>query len=780
MAFDASPSQRQQGNRVEDDALVRGAGRFIDDAPAPGELCAYFLRSPHAHAKILALDVAAARAAPGVKLVLTAAEMKAANVTSVARHVAIKNLVMPPRPPLADTRVLHVGQTVAAVIAGTVQQARDAAELISVDYEVLPAVVDTASADKPGAPQLWPEAPNNVNLDWPGPAADPAANAAEVDRIIKSATHVARVRVVNQRVVVAAMETRGATASYDPAADLYTLRICSQGAGALRDTMASIMGLTKEQLRVISEDVGGAFGMKSGPYPEYPVLMVAAKTLGHPVHWMSDRSEAFISDNQARDAVTDAELAMDDKGRFLALRIRHLANVGGFLASTGAHLATANFSKCFPAMYRIPHIDVAVRCVFTNTLPLGPYRGAGRPEANYVLERVVDEAARILGKDRAALRRRNLVPPSAIPYKTAVGTKYDSGDFPAVFDKALAQADYAGFNKRRRESAKRGRWRGIGISCFLEHSGGSPTEGALVAFPGGNNVTLGLNVQSTGQSHATVFTRLIAEKFGIAADSVRHQHGDTNLGVKGAPSVASRSAMTAGSASLRAAELVIEKGRKVAAKALEAPEEKISYHDGYFEIAGTNHRLSLFDAAARAKDMAARGEIAETLDTNATTDVPPTYPNGCHIAEVEVDPETGTVTTLRYSAVDDNGRLLDATIAKGQLHGGIAQGLGQALMEIGHYDPDSGQLATGSFQDYAMPRAEDLPTIDVGVIEIPATTNPLGVKGVGEAGTTASLAAIMNAVSDAIPGKAGAALDMPATAEKVWRACQEAKAAQGK
>jgi carbon-monoxide dehydrogenase large subunit len=769
------PSSMKHGSRVEDDALTRGAGRFVDDAPLPGELHAYFLRSPHAHAKILSLDTGAASAAPGVMAVLTAQDMKAAKVTNTARHVAIANLVLPLRPPLAEDRVLHVGQPVAAVVAKTARQAHDAAELIAVDYDVLPSVVDPRAAVKPDAPQLWPEAPGNLAVDWPGPAPDPAANASEVERVFAGAAHVARVSVVNQRVIVAAIETRGATASYDAGADLYTLRVCSQGAGALRDTMASIMGLTREQLRVITEDVGGAFGMKSSAYPEYPVLLVAARKLARPVHWMSDRSEAFISDNQARDAVTDGELAMDEKGRFLALRIRHLANVGGFLANTGAHLATANFTKCFPAMYRIPHIDVRVRCVFTNTVPLGPYRGAGRPEANYVLERLVDEAARITGIDRARLRRRNLIPRSAIPYKTAVGTKYDSGDFAAVFDKALERSDYAGFKKRRRQSARRGRLRGIGISCFLEHSGGSPTEGALIAFPGGNAVSLGLHVQSTGQGHASVFPRLVAQKFGIAPEQVRHRHGDTNLDVKGAPSVASRSAMTAGSASLRAAETVIAKGRAVAAKALDVAEDKVSYRDGYFEVAGTNHRLSLFDAAARAKEMAARGEIAETLDTHATIDVPPTYPNGCHIAEVEVDPDTGAVTAISYTAVDDSGRLLDHTLVQGQLHGGIAQGLGQALMELGYYDPDNGQLVTGSFQDYAMPRAEDMPPIDIGVHTVPATTNPLGVKGVGEAGTTASLAALMNAVADAIPGDAGAALDMPATAEKVWLACRKAK-----
>ena len=777
MAFTPSSSSKQ-GHRVEDDALMRGAGRFVDDARVPGQAYAYFHRSPHAHAKILSVDVEAARNAPGVKLVLMAADMAAANVTSVARHAAMKNLVIPSRPPLADDRVLHIGQPVVAVIADTARQARDAAELIAVEYEILPSVVDVRAADKPEAPQLWPQAPGNLAVDWRGAAEDPAPNAAEVDRIIAGAAHVARVALVNQRLVVASMETRGATGSYDPDAGRYTLRSCSQGVGGLRDQVASVMGLTNDKVRVITEDVGGAFGMKSSCYPEYPVLLIAARQLGRPVHWMADRSEAFVSDNQGRDSVAEGELAIDEKGRFLALRVHNLTNLGAFVANTGVQLATVVYAKCFPAMYRIPKIDLRARCVFTNTLPTGPYRGAGRPEANYLLERLVEEAARVTGIDAVRLRKRNLIPPSAMPYKTPVGATFDSGDFPAVFEKALEQADHAGFNKRRREALKRGRWRGIGISCFLEHSGGHPTESAKIAFPGDKTVTLGLHVHSTGQSHATVFARLLAEIFGIAPEQVIHRHGDTDLNAIGSGSVGSRSAQTVSNTMVKNAEAVLTKGRAVAAKAFNVAENKVSYHEGYFEVPGSNHRLSLFDTAERAKEMAARGEITETLDTHLSADTPLTFPNGCHIAEVEIDPDTGSVTTVSYVAVDDNGRLLDATIAKGQLHGGIAQGLGQALMEFGHYDADSGQLVTGSFQDYAMPRAEDMPPIGVGVVEVPCKTNPLGVKGIGEAGTTASIAAVTNAIINAIPGNAAATLDMPATAEKVWAICQQAKAAK--
>jgi carbon-monoxide dehydrogenase large subunit len=766
--------------RVEDDALTRGAGRFVDDAPQPGELHAYFLRSPHAHAKILAVDIEAARTAPGVVAVLTAADMKAANITTVASHAPMPGLVMPLRPPLADERVMHIGQPVAAVIAETARQARDASELITVDYDVLPSVVDVRAADQPEAPQLWPEASGNLAVDWPGATADPKANAAEVDTIIKNAAHVARVTMVQQRIVVASMEPRGATGSYDPETDRYTLRSCSQGVGGLRDQVASAMGLAAAKVRVITEDVGGAFGMKSSCYPEYPVLLIAARKLGRPVHWMADRSEAFVSDNQGRDSVAEGELALDEKGRFLALRVHNLTNLGAFVANTGAQLATIVFAKCFPAMYRIPKIDLRARCVFTNTLPTGPYRGAGRPEANYLLERLVEEAARITGIDAVRLRKRNLIPPSAMPYKTPVGTTFDSGDFPAVFEMALKQADYEGFSKRRREALKRGRWRGIGISCFLEHSGGHPTESAKIAFPDNKTVTLGLHVHSTGQGHATVFSRLLAQIFGIAPEQVRHRHGDTDLNSIGSGSVGSRSAQTVSNAMVKNADAVLAKGRTVAARAFNVDEQKISYREGYFEVPGSNHRMSLFDAATQAKEMAARGEITETLDSHLSADTPLTFPNGCHIAEVEIDPDTGSVTTVSYIAVDDNGRLLDPTIAKGQLHGGIAQGLGQALMEFGHYDPDNGQLITGSFQDYAMPRAEDMPPISVGVLEIPCKTNPLGVKGIGEAGTTASIAAVTNAIINAIPGNAAATLDMPATSEKVWAICRQAKAAQGK
>jgi carbon-monoxide dehydrogenase large subunit len=764
--------------RVEDERLLRGRGRFIDDEAPANHGYAVFVRSPHAFARIVAVDVEAARRAAGVLAVLTEADMSAAGVGSISRHPPMTGrngakIVQTHRPALAGDRVLHVGQPVVAVIAETREAAQDAAELVSVAYEPMRPVIDVSEAVGPDAPQLWPEAPGNIALDWPGPVADYDKGAAAVDEAMAKAAHVARVREIHQRIVVATMEPRGASASYDPAADHYTLRACSQGVGPLRDALLPVMGLKREQLRVMTDDIGGAFGMKTSVYPEYPVLMVAARRLGRPVHWMATRSESFLSDYQARDTVTEAELALDAKGRFLALRIRHLPNLGGFLGALCAHIQTNNFARCFPGQYDIPHVAVEVRCVFTNTVPLGPYRGAGRPEANYVLERVVDEAARISGIDPVALRRRNLIPRSAIPYATAMGTVYDSGDFAPIFDKALALSGYAAFRVRRKEAQKRGKYRGLGISCFLEHSGGAPTEGASLSFTGDSHLLLGLGVQSTGQGHATVFPRLVAERLGIAPEHISHRHGDSALEIKGFASVASRSAMMVSSAVVAVVDKMLEKGRRIAASLMEAADTDVAYRDGAFEVTGTDRRLSLFEVAAKAADMAARGLIPESLDTKLSVDTPQAFPNGCHIAEIEIDPQTGKVALVSYAAVDDCGTVLDPVIVHGQIHGALAQGLGQALLEHAVYDRD-GQLVTGSFMDYAMPRAEDMPEITDDNHPVPATTNPLGVKGVGEAATIGSLAAIMNAIADAIPGGGGAALQMPATPEKVWRACQDA------
>jgi aerobic carbon-monoxide dehydrogenase large subunit len=771
-------AQRQV--RVEDANLVRGLGRFADDnVDVQGRLFGYFIRSPHAFARIASIDSTQARATPGVIAVLAAADMKAAGVGAVLKHFPMSGrgaakLVDPAQPSLADERVMHVGQAVALVVATSHALAQDAAEGVAIEYKDLTPVVDATQAIAPDAPQLWPEAPSNTSIDWQTPVSENDANAKDVERVIVSAPHVARVRELNQRIFVASMEPRGATASFDGSAESYTLRCCSQSAFTLRAALAATLGLPPEKIRVITEDVGGGFGMKSAPYPEYAALMVAAKKTGRPVHWMSTRAEAFLSDCQARDRLDEGELAVDTNGKFLALRLRCLVNLGAFVGPVSVHIATNNFARCLPCMYRIPLMDVSVRCVFTNTVPTAPYRGAGRPELNYLIERLVEEASRITGIGPDKIRKRNLIPPSAIPYKTPIGATYDSGNFPAVFDKAIELARFADVGKRKRDAKKRGRLRGIGISCFLEHAGGVPTEGAGLTFVDDGKLAVDLGAQSTGQGHASVFPRLVGERLGIPATEVFMRQGDTNLGVMSSSTVASRSTITVGTAIVRAAQALIEKGKKVAADVLETAEADIVYDNGTFTVAGTDRRIGLFELADRAKELKKQGKLKEDLDTRVTSDAPQTFPNGCHVAEVEIDPATGHVDIVAYTAVDDCGNVLDHMIVEGQLHGGLAQGIGQALMERTVYDADSGQLVTGSFMDYAMPRADVMPPLTSVEQSVPATTNPLGVKGVGEAGTTGALAAVMNAIADAIPGNAGARLDMPATPAKVWAACREA------
>mgnify|MGYP000392018499 CR=1 FL=1 len=769
-----SPARAKPSPRVEDDALVRGAGRFMDDPRLPDQVYAAFVRSPHAHARVVRVDTEAARKARQVLAVLTAEDMKAGGVGSVSRHPPVPGrggakMAMPFRPALAGDKVMHVGEPVAMVVAETAAAAQDAADLVVVDYEELTPVI-TLQDSMRAATQLYAEASGNLCVDWPGtiPSED---NEREVAKIIADAPHVAKVSVVNQRMVVASMETRGATGVYDKANDSYVLYACSQSADSLRAIGAAIMGIPNEKLRVITEDVGGAFGMKTPVYPEYPALLVAAKKLGRPVHWMSSRSEAFVTDTQARDTVTEAELALDDKGKFLALRVRHLCNQGAYVSTAGVGINTNNFARCLPGMYRIPKVEASVACYFSNTIPIGPYRGAGRPEANYALERVVEEAARITGIDKVRLRKKNLIPPSAIPFKTAIGNTYDSGDFPGIVEKALKLADVDNFSKRRRESQKRKKLRGLGISCMLEHAGALPMETASVSFPGDDRIILGCNVQSTGQGHATVFARVLADRLGIDAGKIQHKHGDTALGLTGFASVGSRSAMCAGAAIVHTADVMLAKGKKTASALLEASESDIQYRNGSFEVVGTDRKISLFETAKRAK------EVGESLDTKEKAEAPLTFPNGCHIAEVEVDPDTGAFDIVTYTAVDDCGNMLDARIVEGQVQGSIANGLGQALMENAIYDAQSGQLVTGSFMDYGMPRAHNMPVeLREAVHSVPATTNPLGVKGAGEAGTTAAIAAVMNAISDAVPNGAADHMDMPATPAKVWAACHRGMA----
>jgi aerobic carbon-monoxide dehydrogenase large subunit len=736
--------------RDEDRALLTGSGRFLDDEASVGAAWGVFVRSPHAFAGIRGIDTKAARALPGVLAVLTAADIDAAGIGTVSNAIPVPggpDMVVPLRPALAGDRVRHVGDAIALVVAESEAAARDAAELVEIDYAPRDGVTDLVHAASPGAPQIWPEAPGNIALDWRpyplGVGASPAARQ-ELDRVFAGAAHVARVRLVNQRIVMAPMEPRGALAVYEPDTGRYVLHVASQSAFVMRQHMARTMGVPVDQMRVVSGDVGGAFGMRTSGYPEYPALLLAAKRLGRSVRWRSTRQEGFLSDNQARDTLIDAALAIGDDGKFIALDIDCLAALGAYQTSHGAFIATVNFARCLPCMYDIPTIGLRIRCVFTNTVPTGPYRGAGRPEANYGLERLVDEAARVTGIDRIDIRRRNLILPARMPYKTPVGTTYDSGDFPAVFDAALARADVVGFAQRKARSEEAGKRRGLGVACFLEIAGGQPGEGASVGFPGSSKLLLAIGVQASGQGHRTVYRRLVAERLGIPVERVD----------------SSRSTMSVGGAVAAALDAVIENGRRLAAHVLEAAEEDIVYRDGVFEIAGTDRNIALFELADRAT------ALGDSLDTRATFDAAPSFPNGVHVAEVEIDPGTGHVTLASYVCVDDCGRVLQPVLVEGQVQGGVAQGVGQALLEWGNYD-DSGQLVAGSFMDYAMPRADDLPDIVSDMHPVLCTTNPLGVKGVGEAGTTASLAAVMNAVADA-----GADIDMPATAERVWRALQ--------
>ena len=763
--------------RVEDDPLLKGTGRFGDDVKPEGALAAYFVRSPHAFARIAHIDVTAAKQAKGVKAVFTAADLAEAHYHSVSHGHPIpgrggKMPYSPDRPVLAGERVMHVGEPVAMVVADSAATAQAAGEQVAVDYEPLDPVTEVRAGAAFGAPQLWPEAPGNIGFDWTAPPDPDGKKQAALDRTFAEAAHVVKVELVNQRLVVASLEPRSASASYDAATQRYTLRCGTQAVGAMSAHMAGVMGVTPDKMHVTDDDVGGAFGMKGATYPEYAALLHAARALGKPVHWVSTRSEAFVTDNQARDSFWSAELALNKRGRFLALRVNGLGNLGAYFTGIGHFIVTLHVAGCLPTVYDIPLAQVNARCVFTNTVPTGPYRGAGRPEASYLLERLIDAAADQTGIDAAELRRRNLIAPEKIPYTTPFGNTYDSGDFPALFERALERADYAGFAARKKEAKKNGKLRGIGIGCYLEIAGAFPEEPARITFPGGEAVSVSIGAGASGQGHQTVFGKVAARRLGIAPEAVTVTSGDSDRDVPGFGAVASRSAMMTGGAIAVTADTVIEKGKRVAAMLLQAGEGDIDYADGKFKVKDSAREVSLFEVAARAAELARQGVIPESLDTTGRAKLPPSFPNGCHIAEVEIDPATGALAVVNYVAIGDCGNVLDDTIVTGQVHGGVAQGLGQALTEDTIYD-SSGQLVSGSFMDYAMPRADTVPPINVEHFPVACRTNPLGVKGTGEAGTTAAPPALINAILDALPN--GAQLDMPATPARVWQALQKAR-----
>jgi carbon-monoxide dehydrogenase large subunit len=770
----------QSVRRVEDPRLLTGQGRYTDDIAAPGALQAYVLRSPHAHARILGLDAAVARAAPGVRGVFTAADLAAVGIRNIPPMSIMSRdgtpARMPPRTVLAEDRVRHVGDQVAFVVAETLAEARDAAELVEVEYEALPSITDTHLALEPGQPLIWDEAPGNLAADWE--TGDAAATAAAFAR----AARVVRLELVNNRVVVHSMEPRACLAAYDPDDGRTTISLGSQGVHTVRGLLARVLSEREDRIRVLTGDVGGAFGMKGFCYPEYCLAAFAAKRLGRPVRWSSDRGEAFLTDTQGRDNVTRLELALDAEARFLGLRADTIAGMGAYLSNFALYVPTYAGAKMLTGVYAIPAAHARVRCVFTNTTPVDAYRGAGRPEAAYAIERLVDTAARELGIDPAELRRRNFVRPEAMPYRTVLGNTYDSGDFARNLDDALAVIDAAGLPERRAAAARRGRLRGIGISTYIEACGGGMADAATLSFDEAGAATVLTPTQTGGQGHETAFVQIAAARLGLPPERVRVVQGDSDLVPPGMGTAGSRTIPVGGAALDLAAERLIEKGRRIAAGLMEAAERDIEFADGVYTIAGTDRRVDLGAVAraafaGRVPDGVEAGRFEERADW-----APPggasTYPNGTHAVEVELDPETGTVSIERFVVVDDFGTVLNPLLLAGQVHGGVAQGVGQALCEGAVYDPDSGQPLTGSLMDYALPRADHLPAIEFAWNVIPCRTNRLGIKGAGEAGAISAPPAVINAIVDALSPYGITHVDMPATPLKIWQAIRAAEGAR--
>ena len=763
--------------RSEDGPLISGNGRFTDDIALAEQTHAVFVRSVLAHAEINGIDLTVAQAMPGVHMILTANDLEADGVGPIPPLVLLPGrdgtqMYGPALPALAKGRVRYVGEPIAVVVAETEAQARDAAEAVEVDLAQLPNASHVARALQADAPQIWPDAPGNISLDWEDGDGDAAAAALD------AAAHVTRVRLHDSRVAPSPMEPRAAIARWSERDGSYTLTAGTQGVAVVRNLIAEhALKVPREKVRVITPDVGGGFGMKVQAYSEYVAILVAARRLDRPVRWCATRSEGFLSDTHGRDGLLEGEMAVDADGRILALLVRTWVGIGAYASTYVSVIATNNTKNCLSSVYQIPIIHCRVRMVFTNASPLGPYRGAGRPEAIYLIERLMDKTATEMGIDRIELRRRNMIPPTAIPYHAPNSPVYDSGDFEAVMDKALDLADWQGFEARRAASERGGRLRGIGVSCFLEVSGGSPLqETADLRFDDDGKVSLRTGAQAMGQGQMTVMPFIVANRLGIDRANVRIIQGDSFEVPDGLPTVASRSTMMAGGAMIRACEEAIEKGLRLAEQELEVGAEDLEYKDGSFRVIGTDRHIPILELAQLARSGAIGGdEPADSLDTVATfTSQHMSFPNGCHVCEVEIDPQTGSVRVVAYHAVDDVGTILHQTIVEGQIHGGVAQGLGQVLGEEVVYSED-GQLQTGSFMDYMMPRADDLPPIVTGHHTAVCTTNPLGVKGAGESGVAGSLPSAVNAVLDALASRGVAHLDLPMTPDRVWKALQEAQ-----
>jgi len=763
----------QPVSRKEDPYLLRGEGRYTDDLNLPNQLYAVMVRSRVAHGDIRSIDTEAALASDGVRSVILAADLDAAGIENMAaaagKHRDGTPTPRPPQRPLATNRVRYVGEPIAMVVAETAKQAKDAAEAIFVDIDQLPAVTSAGAAAAPDAPIIHADAPGNLCLDFH--YGDAAATAAAFAK----AAHVTKMAMRNNRIVVCAMEPRSAIAAYEPEAEHFTLRLGCQGAFGQRQLLSNIMGVPLDKMRVLTGNVGGSFGMKASAYPEYICLLHAARTLGQPVKWTDERSESFMSDSHGRDHEMTGELALDAEGHFLALRITGYGNLGAWLSNATTIPATMNAVKNITGVYRTPLIEVDTKCMFTNTTPVGAYRGAGRPEGNYYIERLIETAAREMGIDRVELRRRNHIHPDQMPYKAPSGMLYDSGDFPAIMDEALIAADWDGFPARKAESRANGKVRGRGIGQYLEVTADAANEMGGIRFEPDGTVTIVTGTLDYGQGHATPFAQVLSGKLGIPFERIKLLQGDSDQLIAGGGTGGSRSMMQSGGAILEASDIVIERGRQLAAHVLEASAADVEFERGGFRVAGTDVGIGLLDLAARARTLTGLPEeLPPTLDvSHIFKGVPSAFPNGCHIAEVEIDPDTGVVEVVSYTTMNDFGVLVNPMLVEGQVHGGITQGIGQALGESVVYDED-GQLLTGSFTDYQLPRASDLPQFGFGSHPVPARTNGLGAKGCGEAGCAGALPAVMNAVADALAEFGIHHIDMPATPQRVWQAIQDA------
>lgn len=768
----------QPVRQVEAPRLLQGRGRFTDDVTLDNQAYAVFLRSPHAHAQIVSVDTRAALQMPGVVAVLTGEDYAADGLGDVrgpspARKRDGSPMFRPSRPGLTRDRVRHVGQPVAIVIAESVAEAKDAAERIEIDYSPLPIVLSTAEGNMPGAPAVWDACPNNE------PVYASKGKRETADQVFASAAHVVKDRFVVNRVAASTMETRAVNAEYDAGRHHYTIYACHQRPYVWRTMMTKFVfnELPEHHMTLIAGDVGGSYGMKGGLYPEVPVCAWASKRVGRPVKWTCERSEALIADDQGRDMVIDAALAFDGNGKFLAVDFSSRNNVGAYVSMLG-FLSTGNIIKDACGAYAIPTVFAEGAAVLTNTLPVSNYRAPGGAPSAYVIERLVDMAAREIGMDPAEIRRRNLIRPDAMPYRTATGDVYDCGDFPATFEKALKKADYAGVRQRKAQSRAKGLLRGVGVSYTVDPSAGPSPEAAELRFDPSGAVTILVGSTAGGQSHETIYTQIVSERLGLDVENIRVVEGNTEKLSWGTGTGAARTATIGGSVVYKAVDKIIAKAKRIAAHALEASVDDISLEDGVFRIAGTDRSITMTQVAQAAFNPAALPPDIEIGLYETATWSPDVgnIPNSCHVCEVEIDPQTGVTQIVRYTAVHDVGVELNPLLVEGQVHGGIAQGAGQALMEGVIYDEASGQVLTGSFMDYAMPRADDFCSFEIDRNPVPTKTNPLGVKGAGECGTVGALPAVMNAINDALAPLGVRNLAMPCTPDRVWRAIRDAGA----